>query len=356
MSRTAGPAGSTSSTATTRTTGDPSNTSSPRTTTTTRPKPSTTTTAPPTTTTGANGVTYTIFPPASASTPLPKPAALTPFASSPLPGEGVWQPAGRLVGGRPAVYVTTIEEPGSNQVAGVAWMDPHLLAATLYSGSLSPGGGPWAYTAPVVPSQASSLVAAFNGGFQISSSNGGYYDYGQTVAPLRNGAASFVIFTNGSATVADWGRDVSMGPDIAAVRQNLTLLVDNGQPVAGLNPYDTSVWGSTLGGIPDVWRSGVGVTSDGGLVYVAGPALEVPQLAQLLQRAGAIRAMEMDINPAWPTYATFSPVPASAPASAANATNLVAGMAGTGARFFETWWDRDFIAMTARPLIATGAG
>ena len=59
---------------------------------------------------------------------------------------------------------------------------------------------------------------------------GGYYDYGQTVVPLRNGAASFVIYANGTATVGEWGQDAVMGPDIAAVRQNLTLLVDNGGP------------------------------------------------------------------------------------------------------------------------------
>ena len=65
--------------------------------------------------------------------------------------------------------------------------------------------------------------------------------------PLRTGAASFVVYRNGSATVAQWGRDVTMSSDVVSVRQNLDLLVDNGQPVPGLNAADTTQWGATLG-------------------------------------------------------------------------------------------------------------
>ena len=65
-----------------------------------------------------------------------------------------------------------------------------------------------------------------------------------------------------------------MTPQVIAVRQNLTLLVYGGRAVAGLDPYDTSVWGATLGSVPAVWRSGLGVTRNGALVYVTGPDLE----------------------------------------------------------------------------------
>jgi hypothetical protein len=57
-----------------------------------------------------------------------------------------------------------------------------------------------------------------------------------------------------------------MSHQVVAVRQNLTLLVDHGAAVPGLNPADTAVWGPTLGGVPDVWRSGIGVRADGSLV------------------------------------------------------------------------------------------
>ena len=112
-------------------------------------------------------------------------------------------------------------------------MDTTLLKATLYSGSQIPGGGPYTHTAPVAPSDATSLVAAFNAGFLMSGANGGYYTDGKTIDPLRTGAASFVVYKNGSSTVGQWGRDVTMTPDVVSVRQNLDLLVDNGQVVPG---------------------------------------------------------------------------------------------------------------------------
>jgi hypothetical protein len=40
-------------------------------------------------------------------------------------------------------------------------------------------------------------------------------------------------------------------------------------------------------------------------VYVAGPALTARSLAESLQRAGAVRAMSLDINPEWVTFNFF---------------------------------------------------
>jgi hypothetical protein len=290
--------------------------------------------------------------PAVAPPHLPAPPPITPVASPPIAGEGQWQAAGRLVDGVPAVYETYVRPDAvhTSVVTGVAWMDTKLLSATLYSGSTIPGGGPWADTAPVSPQAATSLVAAFNSGFLMSNANGGYYTQGKTVYPLRTGAASFVIYTDGTATVGQWGRDVSMAPDVASVRQNLVLLVDGGRPVPGLNAGDTTTWGYTLANKAYVWRSGVGVTADGALVYAAGPNLDIVDLADVLARAGAVRAMELDINTDWVNFSTYDPATPGGAASASNGTTLVEGMAGGPARYFEPWWSRDFITMSARPI------
>ena len=122
-----------------------------------------------------------------------------------------------------------------------------------------------------------------------------------------SGAASLVINKDGSATVGVWGRDFNMSPDIKAVRQNLVLLVDNGQLNPELREDDTTAFGATLGNNVYVWRSGVGVTADGALVYAGGPAMSVMSLARTLQTAGAVRAMEMDINTDWVSAFTYQP-------------------------------------------------
>jgi phosphodiester glycosidase len=280
---------------------------------------------------------------------LPPPAPIVPVVSPPLSGEGQWSPAGRLVDGLPAVYETELRPSAihTSYVVGVAWMDTELLRATLYSGSQIPGGGPYTHTAPISPTDASTLVAAFNAGFLMSDANGGYYTDGKTIVPLRVGAASFVVYRNGTSTVGQWGRDVTMSPDIVSVRQNLDLLVDNGQAVPAAYDQNASQWGATLGGALYVWRSALGVTADGALVYIGGPGLDITDLATLLVRAGAVRGMELDINTDWVNFSSYQPDKPNGLASATNGTELLAGMTGTPGRYFQPWWARDFITMSA---------
>ncbi len=295
--------------------------------------------------------------------PLTPPATLTPLASPAPVGQSVWTAAGRPVGGTPAVYETALVPPGGTQAAGIAWMDTSLLSAQLYSGSTSPGGGPYEFTAPVQPAQAATLVAAFNGGFMMNAAQGGYYTEGRTVVPLVAGAASLVVYANGSVTVGAWGSDVSMAPDVVAVRQNLVPLVEGGQPTALATSADWQTWGDTCGatscsprapGIENQWRSGAGVTADGALVYGAGPDLTPLQLAQLLAQAGVIRGMELDINPNWPVFATYDPSAPNGLAAPLNGSSLQPNSVQNAATFFDPAWSRDFITMSAAATTAAG--
>jgi len=198
-------------------------------------------------------------------------------------------------------------------------MDTHLLGARLYSGSGSPGGGPYRYTAAIGPEQAATLVAAFNGGFKMADAHGGYYTEGRVIVPLVAGAASLVIYSDGTVTVGSWGTTVRMTPSVLSVRQNLVPLVAGSLPTpTALSPH-WQVWGDTCGaqscatGVPGIehqWRSAVGVTADGALVYVTGAALDPPQLARVLVRAGVVQGMELDINPHWPGGLGWFPAPA----------------------------------------------
>jgi hypothetical protein len=287
---------------------------------------------------------------------LTGPSALQPFPGTPAyVGEGVWHPAGRLVDGKAAVYETLLVPPGGTKRAGIAWMNTNLLSARLYSGSLSPGGGPFKYTAPVSPTAASILVAAFNGGFKMADAHGGYYTEGRIISPLVNGAASLVIYANGSITVGTWGSDLTMTPSVVAVRQNLFPLVVDGMATARATTRTWRVWGGTcpcgakLHGVEHQWRSGLGVTANGFLVYVAGPELDPLQVAQLLVAAGVVRGMQLDINPTWPVFASFKPATAGGLAAPSNGTRLIDTSRGPRT-FFDPAYARDFITMSARVL------
>jgi hypothetical protein len=138
-----------------------------------------------------------------------------------------------------------------------------------------------------------------------------------------------------------------MTPSTAAVRQNLDLIVDNGAPVSGLDANDNSRWGATLGGRVQVWRSGLGVTADGALVYVGGSGLSIVDLANLLARAGSVRAMEMDINTSWVNFSSWA-LPTGAAASGASGTVLTYDQATSPTRYFSPL-SRDFITESVRP-------
>jgi hypothetical protein len=282
---------------------------------------------------------------------LPPPAPIQPVDSPAIAGEGDWHPVGRKVDGQTVVYEAFLRSDNlrTSLVAGVAWLDMRLLRATLYSGSYIPGRGPFAYTAPIEPSAATSLVALFNSGFRMQDTDGGYYTDGRTVYPMRDGAASFVIYRDGSVNIGAWGTEVRMTPDVVQVRQNVNPLVDDGHVVPGLNADDTWEWGFTLGNQVFVPRSGVGITADGALVFVAGD-LDITDLANLLVRAGAVRAMELDINPGWVDFVTFDPSEPAGLASPSNGTNLLPSVmpADGPARYFSAWWQRDFFTISAR--------
>jgi hypothetical protein len=226
----------------------------------------------------------------------------------------------------------------------MAWVDAAGAQVALYAGTSEPYGT-WPRQGAIGSAEQLPLLAAFNGGFKIYSYSTGWYDAGRTAVSLQPGAASLVIFANGTATVADWGRDVAAGPNVVAVRQNLTLLVDHG--VATATAAASYQWGAVLGGGIYTWRSGVGVTSAGDLVYVGGPSLDPGSLARLLIAAGAVRAMELDINPEWVNFATFTHVGGLAGRPVLSGTNLLSGMYFTPFHYLQPF-SRDFFAVFAR--------
>ena len=277
----------------------------------------------------------------------PPPVAMAPFVDTPLPGEGTWEATGRTVLGTPAVY-TAFMRPDpihTSLVAGFMWMDPKLLRAVHVPGLKEPAGAPQKYGAQIPPELRPSTVAAFNSAFRLDDARGGFWDEGTEVRPLVNGQASLVIDKDGRADVVAWGRDRNLDANVAQVRQNLALVVDNGQSAAGLDSEATTKWGATVGNQVLVWRSGIGVDRNGGLIYVAGPGLSVNQLAELFLRAGAVRAMELDINSDWTTAYIFEQTDPN-DAAAIIGNKLLPDMKRGGDRYLVPG-ERDFVTMVA---------
>jgi Phosphodiester glycosidase len=239
---------------------------------------------------------------------VPKPQTLQTLAGKRLAGEGVWRVLA-TVHGKPAMYGTYLRPSAvySSYVAGIAWLNPALLRFQLRPGSEDPGPGAWHAQPYIVPGTRQGLLATFNGGFKIASSGGGFYLNGATSGTLTGGIASVVYYRDGRIAIGVWDRTVHMTPDVVGVRQNLHLIVRGGAIPASVDQNVESSWGATLGGSYYVWRSGIGMTRTGQVVFAYGPALDVRELAEVLQRAGAVTAMQLDINPEWMSFMYYLP-------------------------------------------------
>jgi Phosphodiester glycosidase len=273
------------------------------------------------------------------------PARLTTPAGTPLPGEGVWRVL-ETVKGEPAMFGTYLRPSAeySSYVAGIVSIDQRLVTFQLHPGSEDPGPGNWG-SLPYIPLDSRrGLLATFNGGFKLDTAGGGFYLNGVTRGTMTNGAASVVYYRTGTIAIGTWGSEVGMTPDVVGVRQNLKLIVDHGQVPDSVNYNVISSWGATLGGGYYVWRSGLGITKDGRVIYAYGPALNVRELADLLQQAGAVEALQLDINPFWMSFMYYEK---DGHPSDPTPVNLLASQQQTAYRYYSVY-SRDFTSVYAR--------
>jgi hypothetical protein len=240
------------------------------------------------------------------------------------------------VHGQPAALVS--------QRGGVttARFDQHLVHLNLHAGSLDGGTSGWTYGNRVTALEANKLVAAFNGGFKLTYTNVGFMSGGHVAVPLKAGLASIVTYTDGTTDIGAWHASVpGAGKTVFSVLQNQRLLVDHGVAAANVSSCVINCWGGTIGLAKNVARSGLGITANGQLVWAAGESLSPSELASALIRAGAVRAIELDINPAWVAGYLYAHHPRGlAPAP------MAPGQRGIEGKFL-TPYSRDFLTVVA---------
>jgi hypothetical protein len=234
-----------------------------------------------------------------------RPPPIKPLIHPALPGEGVWRPAAAHAGPQPPVLLTTFRsDPEYPQfVAGVAWIDSHRTHLAYLPGLAEPpeisNRGP----AEVPPARRRRVVATFNGGFPLETSNAGLVYRGHTVETMVNGIATLVEYRDGRIDIVRWEHGANPGPRVWFAKQNLPPIVYEGR----LNPNlsDGPEWGATVNNAVRVWRSGLGIDRRGNLIYAVANDQTVGSLAEILKRAGAVRALELDINEDWVSFITY---------------------------------------------------
>jgi Phosphodiester glycosidase len=276
--------------------------------------------------------------------PADLPANITPLASGTIAGEGVWRPVTYNSANVPIVEKAALRPDAqhTSDLAYAVWMNQSALKFGLHPGYQQPGGT-WQAPDTITPGARNGLVATWNGGFKIKPDDalGGFYAEGKTAVPLVNGKAAEVFYQDGSIKIGLWGRDETMSANVVGVRENLSLLVDNSQVTVGPGDGSSAQWGYTIKNSYFIARSGVGMTAKGDIVYVSGAQLSVYTLAKLLQAAGCVYAMELDINPDWVSFMYYNGDPA-------NPTpNKLWDFVQPANRYFEPS-DRDFVSVYLR--------
>ncbi|MEN9707315.1 MAG: hypothetical protein RIS31_881 [Actinomycetota bacterium] len=262
---------------------------------------------------------------------------------TPMVGEGEWKPTKVLVNGNTAIWIARIrpDDVHTSYWATVTWFDPKLLAFQQVPGMKVPEVPGLTNRSGQVPTRLKQFyVAGLNGGFLMRDSQGGYQFQGVTYRRLVKGKASLVTFNDGSFDVVKWGRDTVTG-SVQSVRQNMELIVDGG--VNQVESEDQSKWGWVWQGVGSgknlVWRSAIGVRPDGSMVYVIGAAMSAKSLGDVLVRAGAQRAILLDMNSAYANGFLYGPYKGGRKLDSAST------------RSPERFWlpsERDFIAIYAK--------
>jgi hypothetical protein len=270
------------------------------------------------------------------------PPAIQPVIHPALAGEGTWRaPFTGITAGPPVLITSFRSDPAyPRTVAGVAWIDHTQTSVMLYPGVQEPAVSlPDRGPEEIPITLRGKLLAAFNSAFKLADSGGGFGLGGVTYAPMRDGQATIVRYRDGRVDIVDWRSGPRVGPDVVYARQNLPLIVSGGKPNPTLSGGPE--WGATLGNAVLVWRSALGIDSRGNLIYAAAPDQTATSLAAIMIHAGAVRAMELDINAYWPSFITYTG------ANAAGAANLLPGMNRSPQRYL-TPDDRDFFAVYLR--------
>ncbi len=269
------------------------------------------------------------------------PHRIAPLIHPALPGEGVWRGIRPNAGPEPPLLVTTLRnQPEYPRVlAGLAWIDTKRAVLTLNPGRVEPSVEVPRGTMDVPRGPRARLLATFNSGFKLSDSGGGFVLHGRTYAPMREGEATLVGYRDGRVDLIAWHYGPRAPATVSFARQNLPLIVDSGRPNPNLN--DGPEWGATVGNAILVWRSAIGIDRHGNLIYLAGDNQTVGSLARTLVHAGAVRAMELDINSYWVSFITYRAPGAGGP------RNLLPDMVRSATRYLAPE-DRDFFAVYSR--------
>ena len=290
--------------------------------------------------------------PASTPTLLPTPTNWLPpqvAIADPSVSEGQWTPYLWDPSGRPVGYLTSFHPDPTRIYAYIVVVAFDLQHTQLHFvlGFDEPASSIRVMRSGRIPAQdlqVGRLLAAFNGGFKAQHGHFGVMANGTILIPPREGLGTVGLYDTGQVQIGVWGKDMDLSPHWVAWRQNGSLIVQNGQINPNTAVSDPQIWGYTTYGVTATYRSALGISPDGKILYYAvGPSLTLPVLARAMQAIGAFQAMQLDINAYWVHFEAFR-----TDGGQLKAVTLLDAMQGVGEHRYLTGSSRDFFYLTTK--------
>ena len=265
----------------------------------------------------AQPTAYWAPPPADSAVPARPESAFPPAPVDPphakvaLEGDGSWTTIADPHGEDPVLVKTQLHPDPARPFAVVAVIAMDLARVRLHAvpGYLEPVSSALpreVRRAKVAKADWASLVAGFNGGFQVMHGRWGMQVEGLTLVAPRPEGCTVARYRDGSTRIDTWDRLARTEAGMAFFRQAPPCLVESGSAhPESRDPFNTS-WGVSVDGGTIIRRSGLGLDRTGQVAFYAmGDSLSAGSLAQALRTAGAWQAMQLDVNWAFPRFVVY---------------------------------------------------
>ena len=233
------------------------------------------------------------------------PEDLKPRLDPPMPDEGKWHPfhfQARPTHAPPTFWVTTyrVDPERPDAITVLVLADARQVGLRMVGGTEHPRSTTGEVGTGMVPAaDRPRTLAALNGGFQAIHGNYGMVVDRTVLLPPLPQVGTVAVYDDGRALFGTWptpaaGETPGLPSHLRSLRQNLPPLLDGGV----FNPLGRKTWGFTLRGSDPVitWRSGMGVTRAGRLVFAVCVRCSADTLADALAAADADYAMHLDMN------------------------------------------------------------
>jgi uncharacterized membrane protein len=230
-----------------------------------------------------------------------------------LNGEGLWSAYIQNAAGKTVAFRTFLQPDPGRPYAVVAVVAFDLTQTRLHfvlgiDEPFAPNTPKRSGAMPEADKAHGELLAMFNGGFKGRHGHFGAMANGIVAIPPSNGLGTLAIYNKGTLALGEWGKDILPSADMLAWRQNGPLVIQKGQINPRINDNSPQDWGYTVDTVAPTWRSGVGLSADGKILYYfCGPSLSMEALSKSMQAARVDNAIQLDINTFWVHFVAVHP-------------------------------------------------